>query len=296
MYHCIVQPQDFERKVISMTTKIRMFGKKLLKVMSIILATCMLISLTACGSASQQDAQPTPQYATVDPVSDVPEDPAGEPDDGYWHEEEPSSTEEPSTNEEPAINPPTGTYTYNVYGYTISMDVDLNKYIYDNDGSQWFDLIPMIYDLGWAGADTYTVADWNDHDTVAATWFTYHSGDMTTRIDLGMYNEEQVTGTNGYQFRSINVRYLNNSNKSYYSNPEITSTDSMCYFGKHYSDCEYRLSGQGWYASYEDIVMIAYTFWAASENPGNNPYAPVFGTSGSYVTSSTSQAVEYSFP
>jgi hypothetical protein len=89
--------QDFERKVISMTTKIRMFGKnilsssKLLKVMSIILATCMLISLTACGGASQQDAQqPTAQYATVDPVSDVPEDPAGEPDDGYWHEEEPA--------------------------------------------------------------------------------------------------------------------------------------------------------------------------------------------------------------
>ena len=299
---CIVQPQDFERKVISMMTKIRMFGKnilnssKLLKVMSIILVTCMLISLTACGGASQQDAQPTSQYATVNPVGDVPEDPAGEPDDGYWHEEESSSTEEPSTNEEPAINPPTGTYTYNVYGYTISMDVDLNKYIYDNDGSQWFDLIPMIYDLGWAGADTYTVADWNDHDTVAATWFTYHSGDMTTRIDLGMYNEEQVTGTNGYQFRSINVRYLNGSNSSYYPNPETINTDSMCYFGKHYSDCEYRLSGQGWYASYEDIVMIAYTFWAASENPGNNPYAPVFGTSGSYVTSSTSQAVEYSFP
>ena len=283
-----------------MTTKIRMFGKnilttsKLLKVMSIILATCMLISLTACGGgASQQDVQATTQYNTEDPVVDRPEDPAGDPDDGYWHED---STEEPSTNDGPATQPQTGAYTYNVYGTTISMDVDLDKYMYDNNGSKWFDLIPMIYDLGWAGADTYTVADWNDHDTVAATWFTYHSGDMTTRIDLGMYNEEQVTGTNGYQFRSINVRYLNSSNGSYYSNPEITSTDSMCYFGKHYSDCEYRLSGQGWYASYEDIVMIAYTFWSASENPGSNPYAPVFGTSGSYVTSSTSQAIEYSFP
>ena len=270
---------------------------KFVKVMSAMLVVCMLVfSMTACGTVSQQDVRPTTEHSTEEVGNNDQNEPVDPIDDGYWHDD---PTEEPTTEEpteEPTSQPQTGAYTYNVYGQTISMDVNIDDYMYDYDGGQWFDLIPMIYDLGWAGADTYTVADWNDHDTVAATWFTYHSGDMTTRIDLGMYNEEQVTGTNGYQFRSINVRYLNNSNGSYYSNPEITSTDSMCYFGKHYSDCEYRLSGQGWYASYEDIVMIAYTFWSASENPGSNPYAPVFGTSGSYVTSSTSQAIEYSFP
>ena len=64
-----------------MTTK-KMFGKmltsRLLKVMSIIIAACMLVTLTACGTTvSQQDArQTTTEYST---------------EDGYWHDETESS-------------------------------------------------------------------------------------------------------------------------------------------------------------------------------------------------------------
>ena len=88
---------------------------------------CILSMLTACGTASQQSAQPLasykteaheneqgpqdppaenpvngfwhdettpiiddqslPRFETQKPVDDVPANPPGEPDDGYWHEE-----------------------------------------------------------------------------------------------------------------------------------------------------------------------------------------------------------------
>ena len=287
-----------------MTTKNRMFGKnilnssKLLKVMSIILATCMLISLSACGGAgaSQQDVQPTTQYATVDPVSDVPEDPAGEPDDGYWHED---PTEDPSVNEDPTTQPQTGAYTYNVYGVTISMDVNVDDYIYDNNGSKWFDLIPMIYDLGWAGADTYTEADWNNSDTTFVTWFTHRDGDIVSRIDLANYSEETLPGVTGHQFASIDLKYLADGGGMYYpvDDPDIMHRNTLCNFGKHYSDCEYRLSGISWYASYEDIVMITYIFWSAANNAGSNPMVSSFGTTNTdFVYAVDNRGIVYSLP
>ena len=287
-----------------MTTKNRMFGKnilnssKLLKVMSIILATCMLISLSACGGAgaSQQDVQPTTQYATVDPVSDVPEDPAGEPDDGYWHED---PTEDPSVNEDPTTQPQTGAYTYDVYGVTISMDINVDDYIRSTGSGEWFLLADMAYDLGWAGNDTFTAVDTSDPTTYSSQWFAHHDGDLTTRIDIGCYNEEQVTGTNGHQFRTLNVRFITGDNSNYYEggDSDILHRNLTCDFARHYDNCAYKLNGTGWYASYEDIVMITYMFWSAAENTGNNPLVPVFGTdSGTFGASVDSSTISYSFP
>ena len=287
-----------------MTTKNRMFGKnilnssKLLKVMSIILATCMLISLSACGGAgaSQQDVQPTTQYATVDPVSDVPEDPAGEPDDGYWHED---PTEDPSVNEDPTTQPQTGAYTYDVYGVTISMDINVDDYISSGDSGKVFKLARMAYALGWVGNDIYTAVDSDDYLSYSSEWYAHHDGDITTRIDLGYYNEELIPGRDGSQFRTVNVRFLTNSNSNYYASgdSDILHRNLTCDFGKHYSDCEYMISGTGWYASYEDIVMITYMFWSAAENTGNNPLVPVFGTdSGTFGASVDSSTISYSFP
>lgn len=46
-------------------------------------------SLTVPDVPDNAEAQ-VEEHTTVAPVEDVPEDPAGEPDDGYWHEEEPA--------------------------------------------------------------------------------------------------------------------------------------------------------------------------------------------------------------
>lgn len=285
-----------------MTTNNRMFGNllitKFVKVMSILLVACMLvIALTACGTVSQKDVEETTEYSTEGGHDDRDVDDPDEPiDDGQWHDEDPTEepSEEPSTTEEPSTQPQ-GAYTYNVYGYTISMDINVDDYI----TGDWFLLAEMAYDLGWAGDDIYTAVDTSDPTTYSSQWFAHHDGDIMTRIDLGYYNEEQIPGTSGYQFRTVNVRFLTNSSSNYYTagDSDILHRNLTCDFGKHYSDCEYKLNGTGWYASYEDIVMITYMFWSAAENTGNNPLVPVFGTdSGTFGASVDSSTISYSFP
>lgn len=285
-----------------MTTNNRMFGNllitKFVKVMSILLVACMLvITLTACGTVSQKDVEETTEYSTEGGHDDRDVDDPDEPiDDGQWHDEDPTGepSEEPSTTEEPSTQPQ-GAYSYNVYGYTISMDINVDDYI----TGDWFLLAEMAYDLGWVGNDIYTAVDTSDPTTYSSQWFAHHDGDIMTRIDLGYYNEEQVPGTSGYQFRTVNVRFLTNSNSNYYTggDSDILHRNLTCDFGKHYSDCEYKINGTGWYASYEDIVMITYMFWSAAENTGNNPLVPVFGTdSGTFGASIDSSTISYSFP
>lgn len=285
-----------------MTTNNRMFGNllitKFVKVMSILLVACMLvITLTACGTVSQKDVEETTEYSTEGGHDDRDVDDPDEPiDDGQWHDEDPTGepSEEPSTTEEPSTQPQ-GAYSYNVYGYTISMDINVDDYI----TGDWFLLAEMAYDLGWVGNDIYTAVDTSDPTTYSSQWFAHHDGDIMTRIDLGYYNEEQVPGTSGYQFRTVNVRFLTNSNSNYYTggDSDILHRNLTCDFGKHYSDCEYKINGTGWYASYEDIVMITYMFWSAAENTGNNPLVPVFGTdSGTFGASVDSSTISYSFP
>lgn len=285
-----------------MMTNNRMFGNllitKFVKVMSILLVACMLvITLTACGTVSQKDVEETTEYSTEGGHDDRDVDDPDEPiDDGQWHDEDPTGepSEEPSTTEEPSTQPQ-GAYTYNVYGYTISMDINVDDYI----TGDWFLLAEMAYDLGWVGNDIYTAVDTSDPTTYSSQWFAHHDGDIMTRIDLGYYNEEQVPGTSGYQFRTVNVRFLTNSNSNYYTggDSDILHRNLTCDFGKHYSDCEYKINGTGWYASYEDIVMITYMFWSAAENTGNNPLVPVFGTdSGTFGASVDSSTISYSFP
>lgn len=285
-----------------MMTNNRMFGNllitKFVKVMSILLVACMLvITLTACGTVSQKDVEETTEYSTEGGHDDRDVDDPDEPiDDGQWHDEDPTGepSEEPSTTEEPSTQPQ-GAYTYNVYGYTISMDINVDDYI----TGDWFLLAEMAYDLGWVGNDIYTAVDTSDPTTYSSQWFAHHDGDIMTRIDLGYYNEEQVPGTSGYQFRTVNVRFLTNSNSNYYTggDSDILHRNLTCDFGKHYSDCEYKINGTGWYASYEDIVMITYMFWSAAENTGNNQLVPVFGTdSGTFGASVDSSTISYSFP
>ena len=257
----------------------------------------LVITLTACGTVSQKDVEETTEYSTEGGHDDRDVDDPDEPiDDGQWHDEDPTGepSEEPSTTEEPSTQPQ-GAYSYNVYGYTISMDINVDDYI----TGDWFLLAEMAYDLGWVGNDIYTAGDTSDPTTYSSQWFAHHDGDIMTRIDLGYYNEEQVPGTSGYQFRTVNVRFLTNSNSNYYTggDSDILHRNLTCDFGKHYSDCEYKINGTGWYASYEDIVMITYMFWSAAENTGNNPLVPVFGTdSGTFGASVDSSTISYSFP
>lgn len=261
---------------------------KFVKVMSAMLVVCMLVfSMTACGTVSQQDVRPTTEHSTEEVGNNDQNEPVDPIDDGYWHDD---PTEEPTTEEpteEPTSQPQTGAYTYNVYGYTISMDVNVDDYISSGDSGKVFKLARMAYDLGWAGNDIYTAVDSSDYRSYSSEWYAHHDGDITTRIDLGYYNEEQVPGRDGSQFRTLSIIYPNSG---------VNEVSTACTFAKHYDDCEYMISGTGWYASYEDIVMITYIFWSAANNPGVSPMISTFGTDSSFVSSYTSTTIEYSLP
>lgn len=140
-----------------MTTKNRMFGKmltsRLLKIMSITIVACMLvITMTACGTVSQQDIRPTVEHSTEAGEGYEPDNPEQNIDDGYWHDEDP--TEEPSSTEEPTTEPTTetndGTYTYYVNEIPITLRTHIEDYIYTNSvGTYGVDLVSLATSLGY---------------------------------------------------------------------------------------------------------------------------------------------------
>ena len=176
----------------------------------------------------------------------------------------------------------TGSYTYTIYGdVTVTMDVDINNYMYEHSGGQWFDLVPMIYDLGWAGADKYTVANWGaDDGSTSQTWYTYHSGDMVIRINLYRYSENLNLESNSGQLSGIGVKHCREGDysKRYYEDNDPLHMITYCDVKKHYDNCKYRMSGLGWHASYDDIVLLTYIFWSETRNPGNSPLVLLLGT------------------
>ena len=62
------------------------------RALSLILTASMVISMTACGTATQQNAtQTTIQRDTEREIDHGAQDPGQNPDDGYWHEEQDAS-------------------------------------------------------------------------------------------------------------------------------------------------------------------------------------------------------------
>ena len=262
----------------------------------ILLTAVMALSFTACGNGETgKNAEvTTTQVTTTKVTGDAPTEIPKDVNPGQWHEDSSSVAETTTTTtttttaatttkpkEEPSSQS-TGSYTYTIYGdVTVTMDVDINKYMYDHSGGKWFDLVPMIYDLGWAGADKYTVANWGaDDGSTSQTWYTYHSGDMVIRIDLSRYSENLNLESNSGQLSGIAVSHCPDGDysKRYYEDNNPLHMITYCDVKKHYNGCKYRMSGLGWHASYDDIVLLTYIFWSETRNPGNSPLVLLLGT------------------
>lgn len=167
-----------------MTTKNRMFGKmltsRLLKIMSITIVACMLvITMTACGTVSQQDIRPTVEHSTEAGEGYEPDNPEQNIDDGYWHDEdpteEPSSTEEPTTTEPEVTEAPSGTYAYNVDGVEITLRTNIEDFIGERTGAigtyQYVNLLGIAESLGYE--HTGTMGDGSEVDLGRITNFTF---------------------------------------------------------------------------------------------------------------------------
>jgi hypothetical protein len=276
-------------EVISMTTK-KMFGKMLtsglLKVMSIIIAACMLVTLTACGTTvSQQDArQTTTEYSTVDEEEGrEPQNPEQTVDDGYWHDEDPteeptSSTEEPTT-EHGDENPPTGQYTYTVYGdIQLTMNVNIDDYITTNDaGQEVFKLSHLAVDLGW-WPDNINPDSWSFGEYLP-DMFTCPTGDMTVVFTCHTYDFNaqfqdypQISGFSYFfaQNDSFGTAFYKDSENLPDEDKYVEAS-----INGHGADLQYLVPygiGKSFMASRDDIVVLAYVLSRIDSNPGVNPF------------------------
>lgn len=299
-----------------MTTK-KMFGKmltsRLLKVMSIIIAACMLVTLTACGTTvSQQDArQTTTEYSTVDGEGEGdPQEPDQTVDDGYWHDEDPteeptSSTEEPTseptTEQRGDDNPPTGLYTYTVYGdIQLTMDVNIDDYITTNDaGQEVFKLSHLAVDLGW-WPDNINPDSWSFGEYLP-DMFTCPTGDMTVVFTCHTYDYNaqfqdypQISGFSYFfaQNGSLGTSFYNDSEN-------ISDEDRyvVASINGHGADLQYLVPygiGKSFMASRDDIVVLAYVLSRINSNPGVNPFLNTGLTR--YMDRATSEYQDYILP
>ena len=279
-----------------MTTN-RLFGKmlssRLLKVMSIIIAACMLVTLVACGTTvSQQDArQTTTEYSTADGEGEGdPQEPKQTVDDSYWHNEDPteepaSSTKEPaSSTKEPTTepgtdNPPTGSHTYTVYGdIQLTMDVNIDDYITTNNaGQEVFKLSHLAVDLGW-WPDNINPESWSFGEYLP-DMFTCPTGDMTVVFTCHTYDYNaqfqdypQISGFSYFfaQNGSLGTSFYNGSEN-------IPDKDKyvMASINGHGADLQYLVPygiGKSFMASRDDIVVLAYALSRINSNPGANPF------------------------
>ena len=276
-----------------MTTK-KMFGKmltsRLLKVMSIIIAACMLVTLTACGTTvSQQDArQTTTEYSTVDEEEGrEPQNPEQTVDDGYWHDEDPteeptSSTEEPTseptTEQRGDENPPTGQYTYTVYGdIQLTMDVNIDDYIWTNgDGQEVFGLFDFALDLGWwPGTAGSIPVDPSSFGATRAGWNEIYDRQP------GCFFCPAGSGYIAFQYEAFDELAPNYSSGQvrYYSFYGVDGYDGLndslyVHVEQHYDDVQYIVPVySGLVASRDDIIVLAYAFSSFANDASVNPLA-----------------------
>ena len=268
-----------------MTTNNRMFGNllttsKFLKVMSAILVACMLISLTACGTVSQQDVQPTTEHETEAPINVDPAEPVDISDDGYWHDDDETSedpTEEPSSTEEPINdNPQTGLYTYTVYGdIQLSMDVNIDEWIDTNSsGQEFFKFDRLAQSLGWLPENQDLASFGNG----SAAFYAYQTGDMT--VVLRIYGNDSWGNASGYnhpQIYGISYYFGQNGNieSRYYSDIDNLTDEeryAMVQFQQHYDNIDYMIAGFNTVmASRDDVIVLAYMLSNVERDAEKNP-------------------------
>lgn len=250
------------------------------KIIALTLIGCMLTSLTACGTVSQQDVQPTTEHETEAPINVDPAEPVDISDDGYWHDDDETSedpTEEPSSTEEPINdNPQTGLYTYTVYGdIQLSMDVNIDEWIDTNSsGQEFFKFDRLAQSLGWLPENQDLASFGNG----SAAFYTYQTGDMT--VVLRIYGNDSWGNASGYnhpQIYGISYYFGQNGNieSRYYSDIDNLTDEeryAMVQFQQHYDNIDYMIAGFNTVmASRDDIIVLAYMLSNVERDAEKNP-------------------------
>lgn len=236
------------------------------RIISIILATCLIFAVTACNN----DNQPTTTTRTTE--SEMLETGMSEPNQTI----DPVNTDPTTSDTSETTAAPAGKYTYTLYAgtaneMTISMDINVDDYILPiQSGGEFLQLGRLACDLGWLEQGQYNWDDIVNADANSkigtANWYTFSYGDHRSFFVIDGYSEK-MPGTNRSQVFAITFRYLeNDSNANYFPD----GNNGGVAFSKHYDSVCYAIGGQNCMCSRDDAIVIAYGLWYYANNPSSS--------------------------
>ncbi len=241
----------------------------ILKVVVIVIAVFVCFFMTAC---KKNEASATAE-ATSESVIEADEAEVDE------------SVEESATADETTAPAAEGMYTYTIYEgteneMTLSMDVNIDDYIISTSYTDsFFSMGQLAQSLGWLPNGDVNF----DYDNDTVLYYSYDYGDGTQMVFRG---GENYGDSNAYldlpQIESYSVHLApSDSYMNCVYSGEIADnlTGITVDIGLHYDDLSIVTTNRnlGCAASRDDIVIIAYIFWSASEHPGENCfyYSPI---------------------
>ncbi len=261
------------------------------KVVSIVLILCMAFSLAACNGGGDDNRESKPSVpSTEKPIETKPEEPNQHIDPGanlptaaptIEHTSE-APTVEPTTEPtveptaEPTVEPGNGEYTYTIYGkYEVTMDINVNDYIFVSEytGKTCFRFYQLAFDLGWQTFLGYTEKDNNNPISYRETIYFRFDGDLSSRFELSDWAHSDTKALAGM---SLSYWHKGTAEPYFDGNRRYENSDSFVEKTIN-STNEYVISGPEYSASYDDIVLMSYMIWKATEEPGVNPIFPIFG-------------------
>jgi len=233
----------------------------ILKVVVIVIAVFVCFFMTAC---KKNEASATAEATSGSAI---------ETDEAEVDE----SVEESATADETTAPAAEGMYTYTIYEgteneMTLSMDVNIDDYVISNSYTdRFFSIYRLATDLGWLanGDPNY------DPSSAAPVFYSYDNGDGTQTVFRGAYNYTDENTPMGFpQINSYNVHVSPLDNWQELSYPDGSEERYLginVITNQHYADLDYITLNAGTVAvSRDDIVIMAYIFWSASVNPGEN--------------------------
>ena len=253
------------------------------KLLSTVLIVCLALSAIACNNTKNEESTDTTDFTTRETETQIAPD-FSEPNQSIASSV--ATTESESS--ETATNPTqSGAYTYEAYGYSFAMDINIDDYIYVSEytGNTCFNLYSLAENLGWrphrADGDTSYSLDTEQ----PVMWYEYDFGN-----DQIMVFSLSADGSSNNPLGRSQVNYIVYGFAKY-PIPAGLNSSKKCYDSDKQNDPQYCVSnftmpnhssGSDWLSlaggygvngaiSREDALIVAYMLSVGPKHPGENP-------------------------
>ena len=236
------------------------------RIISTILATCLLFAVTACNN----DNQPTTTTRTTE----------SELKPGLSEPNQTIDTMTPDKTTETAA--PTGKYTYTIYAgteyeTTLSMDINIDDYLIENgEKSPFFSTGYLCENLGW---NMNGDPNFDGKDPLIYYAYVYGDTQMVFRYEDTFGSADNPSGFAQLYGFSCHLAPINDYLADARTSEEIKISDAnygiYITFGQHSDSLCYHTAGNKGIASgisRDDAILIAYVFASAITRPGENPF------------------------